>query len=219
MVIAGNRTLPDLELPVNSITVATGRTPEELRLDGGHLALDFVNTVGGLRDDPPDPDDEALETYDDLVAWSRRVGLTPGGGRLNRAAEQRAVARAHELRALIYAIFRACADGREPRSRDLARLRDAEREALGHAELVPGGWRWPPSRDLESPLRPIAHAAVELLTHGPLDRIKTCGNCRWLFLDHSRNGSRRWCSMEGCGTEVKARRFVERRRERRATNT
>ena len=211
--------LPDLLLPVNSISMATGRTPDELRLDGGHLALDFVNTVGGLRDDPPDPDDEALETYDDLVAWSRRLGLPLASGRRTRAAEERAVESAHELRALIYAIFRAYADGGEPDPRRLARLRDAEREALGHAELRPGSWSWPPSRDLASPLRPVVHAAVELLTHGPLDRIKTCGNCRWLFLDQSRNGSRRWCSMEECGTEVKARRFVERRRERRAATS
>jgi predicted RNA-binding Zn ribbon-like protein len=196
--------------------MATGRTPDELRLDGGHLALDFVNTVGGLRDDPPDPDDEALETYDDLAAWARRMGLPIGSGRRDRAAEKRAVARAHELRALIYAIFRAFADGREPAPADLASLREAEREALGHAELIPGGWSWPPSRDLDAPLRPVVHAAVELLTHGPLGRVKTCGNCRWLFLDQSRNGSRRWCSMEECGTQMKGRRFVERRRERRS---
>jgi predicted RNA-binding Zn ribbon-like protein len=133
------------------------------------------------------------------------------------------VAQARELRALIYAIFRAYADGAEPARKDLTRLRDAEREALAHAELVSDGaamrWSWPPSRDLASPLWPVSHAAVELLTHGPLDRIKTCGNCRWLFLDQSRNGSRRWCSMEECGTQVKARRFVERRRERRAAAT
>ena len=203
--------------------MATGRTPDELRLDGGHLALDFVNTVGGLRDEGPDPEDEALETYEDLIAWSRRLGLvrtdelareTPPRGR------ERAVAQARDLRALIYAIFRAHADGRPPEARDLARLRDAEREALAHAELLPNGdamkWSWPASGDPASPLWPIAHAAVELLTRGPLGRIKTCGNCRWLFLDHSRNGSRRWCSMEECGTEVKARRFVEQRRRRRA---
>ena len=60
------------------------------------------------------------------------------------------------------------------------------------------------------------HAAVELLTDGPLDRIKTCGNCRWLFIDQSRNHSRRWCSMDECGIQMKHARFVERRRRRTA---
>ena len=73
-------------------------------------------------------------------------------------------------------------------------------------------WTWPPPRDLADPLRPIAHAAVELLTSGPLEHLKVCGNCRWLFLDQSRNHSRRWCSMEECGKQMKQRRFVERRR-------
>ena len=73
-------------------------------------------------------------------------------------------------------------------------------------------WTWPPPRELADPLLPITHAAVELLTSGPLDHLKVCGNCRWLFLDQSRNHSRRWCSMDECGTQMKQRRFVERRR-------
>ncbi len=78
-------------------------------------------------------------------------------------------------------------------------------------------WTWPPPHDLTDPLRPIAHAAVELLTNGPLEHVKICGNCRWLFLDQSRNHSRRWCSMAECGTQMKQRRFVERRRRSRRT--
>jgi predicted RNA-binding Zn ribbon-like protein len=61
----------------------------------------------------------------------------------------------------------------------------------------------------------VTHAAVELLADGRLERLKVCANCRWLFLDQSRNRSRRWCSMADCGTAVKMERFVERRRVRR----
>src|SRR6476659_593188 len=75
-------------------------------------------------------------------------------------------------------------------------------------------WTCPPPHELTDPLRPIVHAAVELLTGGPLDRLKTRGNCRWLFLDQSRNHSRRWCSMDECGIQMKHARFVERRRRR-----
>ncbi|HWT23248.1 MAG TPA: CGNR zinc finger domain-containing protein, partial [Solirubrobacteraceae bacterium] len=58
--------------------------------------------------------------------------------------------------------------------------------------------------DLRSPLWPVAVAAVDLLRDPErLARLKQCGHCRWLFLDASRNRSRRWCSMEHCGTAAK----------------
>ncbi|MEW9529068.1 CGNR zinc finger domain-containing protein [Microbispora sp. NPDC049125] len=67
----------------------------------------------------------------------------------------------------------------------------------------------------------FAHAAVEFLSSADLDRLRTCqvaeGGCGWLFLDLTRNGSRRWCAMADCGSQAKARRLTERRRARRAT--
>jgi predicted RNA-binding Zn ribbon-like protein len=60
------------------------------------------------------------------------------------------------------------------------------------------------------------HAAVELLTTGPLDRIKACAGCRFVFVDESKNRSRRWCSMEDCGTTAKMRRYVARRSANRS---
>ena len=204
-------------------------------LEGGHLALDFVNTVGGLRNEPPSPENELLETYDDLLDWCVRLDVISEADarRLRRAAARddkgarRAFRRARELRELIYATFRPIADGAEPPAELLDKLRDADRDALADAHLTPGGattggspramrWTWSPPRELADPLRPIAHAAVELLTNGPLEHVKICGNCRWLFLDQSRNHSRRWCSMNECGTQMKQRRFVERRRRSRS---
>ena len=206
----------------------SGRGVSTVPLEGGHLALDFVNTVGGLRDKPPSPDDELLDDYEDLVVWCVRLGVvTEADARaLLRAAgadekgAQDTLRRAKELRELVYAIFRPIADGDEPPADLLDSLRDAERSALRDARLTPGDgamrWDWPPPRELADPLLPITHAAVELLTSGPLGHLKICGNCRWLFLDQSRNHSRRWCSMEECGTQMKQRRFVERRRRSRS---
>jgi predicted RNA-binding Zn ribbon-like protein len=193
-------------------------------LEGGHLALDFVNTVGGLRVNPPSPADELLESYEDLVVWCVRLGVVSkaDGQTLTRAASRdgngarRTLRLAKQLRELVYAIFRPIAEGDEPPADLLDRLRDAERDALSDARLARSAgamrWTWPPPRDLADPLRPLAHSAVELLTSGPLEHLKVCGNCRWLFLDQSRNHSRRWCSMEECGKQMKQRRFVERRR-------
>jgi predicted RNA-binding Zn ribbon-like protein len=206
-------------------------------LEGGQLALDFVNTIGGLRDQPPSPDDELLDSYDDLIVWSERLGVISDADRrkLGRAAARdekgarRALKEARELRELLYATFRPLADGAAPPAELLERLREKDRDALATARLEParedgrGGagsasamrWTWPPPRALHDPLRPITHAAVELLTGGPLEHLKICGNCRWLFLDQSRNHSRHWCSMDECGTQMKQRRFVERRRRSR----
>ncbi len=61
----------------------------------------------------------------------------------------------------------------------------------------------------------VAHSATELLTSGPLERAKGWAGCNWLFVDESRNKSRRWCMMEKCGTQEKMRRYVARRAAKR----
>jgi predicted RNA-binding Zn ribbon-like protein len=63
-------------------------------------------------------------------------------------------------------------------------------------------------------LAPIVKSAADLLLSDMLDRVKQCEGdpCGWLFLDTSRNRSRRWCSMEDCGNRAKARRFYQRKK-------
>jgi len=222
------------------VTVDTsGRIISTVRLAGGHLALDFVNTIGGLRIEPPQPAEELFVSYDDFAIWCARLGVISerqaaslrAAARRDDAAASRALARIREVRdELLYPILRALADGERPRPALLERLRDEERAALSDARLAPGSagssdhirameWSFSAPKELTDPLRPIVHAAVELLTDGPLDRLKTCGNCRWLFLDQSRNHSRRWCSMDECGIHMKHARFVEQRRKRRRAAT
>jgi predicted RNA-binding Zn ribbon-like protein len=108
--------------------------------------------------------------------------------------------------------------GRHPhRLPALTRLRDDEADALAHAQLMRGNtfaWSWRDDHTLARPLRPVVHAAVLLLTTGALDRNKRCGGCRFLFNDESKNRSRRWCSMDDCGTAEKIRRYVAVRRTR-----
>ena len=111
------------------------------------------------------------------------------------------------------------ADGRHPAPRSVGAIREAEAESLARASLAPAdgtfAWSWAGDRSLDRPIGPVVHAAIELLTGGPLERVKACGGCSFLFLDESKNRSRRWCSMEDCGTDAKMRRFVARRAERR----
>jgi predicted RNA-binding Zn ribbon-like protein len=200
---------------------------QRLRLVGGNLALDFVNTRGGQP--TPLAEDEALHDYSDLVAWARYVGMLTEvqARRLLRQARrnpndaQDTYERAVKVRSYLYDLFRAVALEQPPPGRCIAALSSDEAEALARAELVSGdggfAWSWTHDDDLARPLRPVVHAAVDLLTTGtlkrvnPLTRVKRCDGCRWLFIDESKNRSRRWCSMEDCGTDEKVRRYVARR--------
>ena len=198
---------------------------ERLRIVGGNLALDFVNTVDGEPDGPTGFDN--LRSYEDLVAWGHRVGILSEerARRLLREARRRSSEaeavhdRALELRDDLYELFRAIARGTGPSPGGLEALGRAESEALSRARLAPGEegfvWEWPDDGDLAVVLWPVVHAATELLTSGPLDRVKACVGCHWLFVDESRNRSRRWCTMEVCGTHEKVRRYLERRAARR----
>jgi predicted RNA-binding Zn ribbon-like protein len=77
-------------------------------------------------------------------------------------------------------------------------------------------WDWPAARPAapEGLLWPIARSAAELLTGAQLARVKFCPGhgCGWLFVDRTRNGRRRWCEMEVCGSRAKMQRYHQRRR-------
>ncbi len=192
-----------------------------LRIVGGNFALDFVNTQDGEPDQPAE--DDALREYADVVAWGDYVGILTSvdvdrllrRARRNPADAHGAYERATRLRGNLYEVFRGVALGRPPPRRHVDAVRHDEVDALARAELEWVGerfeWRWPHGDDLDGPLRPVVHAAIELLTVGPLERVKGCAGCRWLFLDESKNRSRRWCAMEDCGTVEKMRRYIARR--------
>jgi len=189
----------------------------DLRIVGGNLALDFVNTRGGPRHGPADS--EWLSSYEDFAAWSSRAGLadpsTPPGETAPRAALLAAFARVQACRDDMYEIFLALADGSAPPEAALRRIQLAYVEALAHGQLTRGtqgcAWTWDPGSGPLAPLWSVVAAAVELLTHGPADRIKSCHACRFMFIDQSKNSSRRWCSMDDCGKAAKIARYLQRR--------
>lgn len=193
----------------------------ELPIVAGHLALDFANTV----DDPLGPAryDHAA-TYADLVRWAARTQVIsrPRASRLLRAAAGRpqdaaVVTRsAHELRDALNQTFGAIADGAGDTPKRWTRLRPFVADALASAALDDSDptaphWAWPQTDDLAVLLHPIASAAADLLVSEQLRRVKRCARCPWLFLDSSKNRSRRWCDMNDCGTAQKIERYVARR--------
>lgn len=186
---------------------------------GGDPALDLANTV----------DEPGLESeFDHLgdpstaLAWAEQVGLlgaTQAAALTRRAVVEPAAARADlrrlcRLRRAVQDVFGAVADGADVPEPAWEQLRRAAGEATTSARLERGGERCSPVWGLDrlgSLTHPIAYAALDLLTHGPLGRLKRCAACPWLYLDQSKNGSRRWCSMEDCGKAVKMQRYVAKR--------
>jgi predicted RNA-binding Zn ribbon-like protein len=202
-----------------------GAHEASFELVGGELCLDFVNTLDGSRDTGNGR--EKLTSYVDLVSWSRQAGIVTGGEAkcLLREAARRpleateVLEQAIALRETIYRIFRAAINQRSPQKADLAVLNAALSRALAQSQVVKQGegfvWDW--SRDddaLDHPLWPVARSAAELLTSDELSRARACGGdeCTWLFMDTSKNRSRRWCDMKGCGNRAKSRRHYERRK-------
>jgi len=197
-------------------------------LVGGALCLDFVNTV-----DPRHAAErfDYLSEYRALVAWARHAGaieVAAASRLLRRAARQPREAkdvlrRAIRLREELYRIF-ASAMARRPPPRDaFDRLNHELGWAIAAARLTRSraGFvlQWGDHRSrLDQVLLPVIRSAVDLLIDGPLDRVRECpgpGNCGWLFIDLSKNGSRRWCDMRTCGNRAKAHRHYTRIRGRR----
>lgn len=194
----------------------------DLALVGGNLALDFANTAAGRDTDAPV---EHLRLAADLVDWAAHAGgLEAGTARRLRASTTRdadatraLLRQAVRLREAIHGIGAALAHGKAAPREDLDRLKDVARQALASAMLLPvaGGYRFgfaaaPAEAAL---LGPIAWSALDLLAKGGFDRLKQCPGegCGWLFLDHSKNKSRRWCDMATCGNRTKGQRHRARR--------
>ena len=204
------------------------------------ISLDFANTVEWHAG--PNPE-ERLTSYGKAVEWARRAGilsdaqaqslLARAGAHPERQAD--ALRRIIALREAVYRIFSAVAHDRLPNSTDLEVLNAELTAALAHLRLVPAAhsgqdtaesagaaepqrfaWIWMGAEDdLTSLLWPVARAATSLLTSPELARVRECADdcCGWLFLDLSRNASRRWCDMADCGNRAKARRYRERKKE------
>jgi predicted RNA-binding Zn ribbon-like protein len=212
--------------------VATQQEVDEIRdtsLHGGDLALDFVNTVD-WRLAPQRRD--LLPDHEVVLHWAHRMGIVSDAelprflreARSHPGKSRRALEESVGLRELLYRIFSASADGETPRPSDLRALNAVFADAVAHASLEPlengFAWSWSESDPWHRVPWVVASAAVDLLSTGDLGRVKQCRDegCGWLFLDMSKNASRRWCSMEGCGTRAKMRRQYRRKRAQRVTS-
>jgi predicted RNA-binding Zn ribbon-like protein len=181
------------------------------------LSLDFTNTLCWRGSAP----DESLHDFAELRRWCEANGTLAGdesvrAARWSEAHPDDAAEVFHDaiaMREAIYRIFFAIAERKSPESRDIAAMNHAlghapSRRALAHSGK---GFGWRVERDgFSAPgmLAPVLWSAGDLMVSPDAARVRHCSNdkCLWLFLDDSKNGSRRWCSMQSCGNRAKAHR-------------
>jgi predicted RNA-binding Zn ribbon-like protein len=206
----------------------TFTTVENIPLVGGSLCVDFVNTTGARASTAPR---ERLTNYGDLLTWSERAGIVDAlaAGRLRRAASRRkdyaadALRRARKLREDLYELLSAFVDGRRPITSAVARLAAHWRVARRNQQLILGQGRLEVrivanEGDLAGLMSRIVVDAVDLLTSDRLLLIRRCAECDWLFLDTSKNSTRRWCKST-CGNRVRSRERYERLQRAESSTT
>lgn len=191
---------------------------------GNYLCLDFSNTLHDRFMTPR----ESLNCYDDLVQWGQEAGILAEGEATRLRAE--AIRHAEEaehvrqqaimLREAIFRIFYARLHDTLPEESDLATLNAMLARAMTKASIHSNGdgfvWDWSSDDgELERIYWPIARSAAELLTAEELESVRMCAaeDCGWLFLDTSKNHTRRWCDMKSCGNRAKARKHYKKAQE------
>lgn len=174
------------------------------KLIGGTLALDFANLVS-YRD--TDRAHDWLDPVANVVRWARAAGLETAA-----AGDTGALL---ELRESLARTFLALADGGHPAAGDVERLGSIAAAASARRRLhFPAGADAAAWHDAEpSLIGELALDAAALLTSAAsLRRVSACDECRWLYLDTTRNRSRRWCDPADCGNRARQRRHYHRTR-------
>jgi predicted RNA-binding Zn ribbon-like protein len=171
------------------------------------LCLDFANTRYWRGQDTPT---ETLNTPADLAAWTRAP----------KPPSQKEFERALELRETLHRLFDAVAQGKAPAARDFEGLNAALAAAPARQTLKRGSEAFDWELDMRSGtalalLAPILWSAGDLLASASLGKVRRCANpeCLYLFLDDSRAGKRRWCTMSSCGNRAKARRHYHKSKQ------
>ncbi len=193
---------------------------------GNELCLDFANTAGWHASNHPT---EHLQTFRDLVEWAGDAELINSAekkaldlkGNKNPRGSARALAQAISFREALYRLFSSQAIGEKPTLADIGLLNEqlasfpAGLQMKLNDDSFVTEWKAPTNGWLGF-LAPVAWSAADLLSSDRLQRVKQCAGdpCGWLFVDTTRNHSRRWCDINDCGNRAKAKRFYYRHKVR-----
>ncbi|HWL86319.1 MAG TPA: ABATE domain-containing protein [Polyangiaceae bacterium] len=193
---------------------------------GGSVCLDFINTVSWRESETAAV--ERLPSYSDVLTWAVAAGILDRQQarrlRARVAGHPREAETAHQdglrFRDALYRVIVAQLQGAVPDGADMAQMNSLIVEAAAPRRLIASseGFTWRCDEpNLRSPLWCVALSAADLLPSGDFVRVRRCGlkECGWLFLDTSKNKTRRWCRMDVCGNRYKAQRFYERKKAQR----
>jgi predicted RNA-binding Zn ribbon-like protein len=183
--------------------------------------MGFVNTLTGRGTATPS---ETLVSYDALVDWAKTAGVisAPVAAELRRAADAHSIEAgrvldgARALRETLHALFSAVAQGKAPAGAVLSELATQLGAGYAQARLVfqDGALQWAPEpvAGLADVTHELARAAARLVASSTLSHVRACAadDCRWWFVDATKNHSRRWCEMKTCGNRAKLRRYRSR---------
>ena len=195
--------------------------PKKFQLVADHPSLDFVNTLDYRGS--PEKRTELLASYEDLLCFSEQAEMLTNAEvktlrkHADRAHGQKILREAIILRETFGRICYAIALAKTPDPTDIEILNGFLRRAAVHRVLQTGkgqlSWTWDEPENPLIPLWRLTASSFELLTSPEAAQIRTCESeqCQWLFLDKSKNHSRRWCNMQTCGNREKARRFYQRK--------
>lgn len=192
-------------------------TKGRFELIGGHPALDLVNTLDWRFREAGS--EELINNYADVIRFIEQLKLISAGDarRLLRGAPEnkaeKVVTAIRELREAMAGILYAGVAGKSPSGSSVRKLEACLNEAKVQQQLHWEGakleWKLVQFPSLAAPLWLLTLCAEQLITSDQMQLLRECGNdkCRWLFLDTSKNHTRRWCDMKICGNRMKARRF------------
>jgi predicted RNA-binding Zn ribbon-like protein len=187
----------------------------------GALCLDFANTIHDTR---AEDNEEELHAISDLLQWAKEAKLLSSTDHDCLAAQynrnpreaEAALAKGIAIRDLLLSVFAGIANGRSVSFQRLSELNSALSQAPALLQVHKNSrrieTRWTSAADgLQQVLFAVLASAAELLGSDRLGRIRECAsaNCTWLFVDESRNRSRRWCDMSACGNRMKAHRHYQ----------
>ncbi len=207
---------------MDALALDAGGYTGTYKLVGGRVSLDLVNTVswpGTAREH------DWLDRAGNVVEWAVAAGILTRTAAESLSAQEDAdssgaatsLTTVHRHRRVVAGVLGPVARGRPPAPADVEALNELVAMASVHRAIDPSSltWGWSPPTRLQDITRPVVIDAASVVTDSDHSRLGHCPACGWLFYDHTRNRSRRWCDMADCGSRQKARRYYNRQRESR----
>ena len=195
----------------------------DIQLDGGCAVFDFTNTVKTRKSLATV---DYMKSYEYLLLWlektqlisKKRIKTISEYSIINKEESVRSFRKAIRAREMLYSLFSAITEGRDPDPVVMGEFNKTLCSSFGKIRLTVSSLRSnvnfaDDDALLDEPIRLIMKSAYDILTTEKMERIKECPACGWLFIDKTKNGKRRWCDMQVCGSNDKAKRYYHRKKE------